>query len=116
MSLLQIRSLEVTSCAFDKIHPNAFDSLAGTLEELWLINASLTAVPKFAKLKKLKSLNLNRNLLKDFPEYALIGLKELKQVRLRGNQICTLGFVFFVYDSKKLEKKSNKTFLKISNN
>lgn len=87
---LKIRSLDVTNCMISQLHPAAFDSLADLLEELWLVNDSLTSIPKLGKLKKLRSLNLNANILKDFPDLTLSGLKELKQLRLSKNQICMI--------------------------
>jgi Leucine-rich repeat (LRR) protein len=68
----------------------AFDLLAGSLEELWLYSNELISIPKLNKLKRLKSLSLSMNMIKEFPDNILIGLKELKQLRLKGNQICNL--------------------------
>ena len=70
--------------------PTSFDSLSNSLEELWLLNNSLTSIPKLSKLKNLVALNLNVNELKKFPDSSLIGLKKLKHLRLKKNKICSL--------------------------
>lgn len=86
----KIRSLEITNCSISQIQPAAFDQLATTLEELWLRNNALSSIPKLGKLKRLKSISMNANQLKDLPDHTFAGLKELKHLRLKGNQICSL--------------------------
>ncbi|KAL7077148.1 hypothetical protein ACQ4LE_003602 [Meloidogyne hapla] len=85
-----IRSLEISNCQINQMSPNVFDSLPNSLEELWLLNDSLSSIPKLSKFKNLVALNLNVNELKKFPDSSLIGFKKLKQLRLRKNQICSL--------------------------
>uniref|UniRef100_A0A915LX06 LRRCT domain-containing protein n=1 Tax=Meloidogyne javanica TaxID=6303 RepID=A0A915LX06_MELJA len=91
---LTIRSLEISNCQINQMPPTSFDSLSNSLEELWLLNNSLTSIPKLSKLKNLVALNLNVNELKKFPDSSLIGLKKLKHLRLKKNKICSLVHPF----------------------
>jgi len=62
------------------------------MEELWLLNNTLTSssIPQLGRLLRLKALNLNMNEIVNFPDATLRGLKNLTQLRLRSNRICKL--------------------------
>uniref|UniRef100_A0A183C5P8 Protein kinase domain-containing protein n=1 Tax=Globodera pallida TaxID=36090 RepID=A0A183C5P8_GLOPA len=87
---LKIRSLEISHCSIAQIQPNAFDAIADSLEELSLDGNALTSLPKINKLKRIQSLNFNSNSIKEVPDSAFTGLKELRFLRLRMNKICNL--------------------------
>uniref|UniRef100_A0A914HNJ3 LRRCT domain-containing protein n=1 Tax=Globodera rostochiensis TaxID=31243 RepID=A0A914HNJ3_GLORO len=87
---LKIRSLEISHCSIDQIQPNAFDAIADSLEELSLDGNALTSFPKINKLKRIQSLNFNSNSIKEVPDSTFTGLKELRFLRLRMNNICNL--------------------------
>ncbi|KAL3120760.1 hypothetical protein niasHT_008052 [Heterodera trifolii] len=87
---LKVRSLEISNCAIAQIQPNAFDSLADSLEELSLESNALTSLPNLHKLKRVKSLNFNNNSVKELSDSTFSGLKELKFLRLRMNKLCSL--------------------------
>ncbi|KAI1726862.1 leucine rich repeat domain-containing protein [Ditylenchus destructor] len=107
---LQIRELEICNCGIKRVHERAFDNLTNSLEVLNLANNSITILPFLKPLRKLQSINFNRNLLKDIPERSFDGLDKLRQVRLKSNRICLL------LPNALVETKNTLEFLDLSNN
>ncbi|KAI6169980.1 hypothetical protein M3Y97_01167600 [Aphelenchoides bicaudatus] len=84
------RSLEISSCGVTGFGADAFKHMANDLIDLRLSNNSLTTMPFLQNLRKLETLNVNKNLLDTIPEGSFNGLEQLSQVRLKSNKICKL--------------------------
>lgn len=103
LSRITVRSLSIVRCGISEIETNAFASVASTLEELVLVNNSLTEFPALGNLPKLRLLNLNHNNLQRIPNNALDGISKLNQLRLEGNRFSALPSSIFNSVSKALE-------------
>ena len=63
---LRIRSLTISNCGIEAISGGAFNNIANNVEELNFPNNSLTMVTYLGILPKLRSLNVNNNLVISF--------------------------------------------------
>lgn len=86
-----VRSIVLANCQITRIDPKVFQIVESSLEELSLLNNSLTTVPLFGNMSRLTTLNLYGNKLKDIPEGAFAGLKKLRFLRIEKNEICSLS-------------------------
>ncbi|ETN70779.1 leucine Rich repeat-containing domain protein [Necator americanus] len=106
----KIRSLTLSNCQISSIDPKVFRTVESSLEELSLLNNSLSNVPLFGNMSKLLSLNLYGNKLKDVPEHAFDGLPHLRYLRVERNGICSLS------PNALAEVKANLQLLDLSGN
>lgn len=87
---LSVRVIQLVNCGIEDVEQTTFQSVGEQLEELVLINNSLTSLPDFGRLPKLLSLNLRYNKITHLLSSGLKKMTNLVQLRLDGNQICNL--------------------------
>ncbi|CAJ0955298.1 unnamed protein product, partial [Mesorhabditis belari] len=87
---LFLRSFTANQCRLSTVLNTIFSNVQATIEDVDLSDNKIVTIPLFGTLPRLKTLNLNKNLIKTIPEQVFNGMVNLRHLRLAENQICDL--------------------------